>query len=106
MWLLTKGAPESGGAKSTKVSSITMYKSLLALSTFALLGASVVALPAFAPKAKAAETAVLVKADRLPVWTPAAQCAGQVWPNLEAACLRPTANGTKILEARLVTARR
>lgn len=83
-----------------------MFKSFLALAALSLLGASVVALPAFAPKVEAAEAAALAKGDRLQVRTPAANCASQVWPNIEAACLRTTGGGAKILEARLVTARR
>ncbi len=94
------------GLKTNKVSSPQMFKSLLALAAMTLLGASVIALPAFAPKVEAAETAVLAKADRLQVRTPASNCGSQVWPNLEAACLRTTGDGTKILEARLVTSRR
>jgi hypothetical protein len=83
-----------------------MFKSFLALAALALLGGSVVALPAFAPKVEAAEAAVLAKGDRLQVRMPAANCGSQVWPNLEAACLRTTGDGAKILEARLITARR
>ena len=83
-----------------------MFKSFLALAALALLGGSVVALPAFAPKVEAAEAAVLAKGDRLQVRMPAANCGSQVWPNLETACLRATGDGTKILEARLVTSRR
>jgi hypothetical protein len=83
-----------------------MVKPFLALSAFALLGASVVALPAFAPKVEAAEAVVLAKGDRLQVRAPASQCGSQVWPNLDAACLRATGDGAKIQEARLVTARR
>src|SRR5215203_2729456 len=44
-----------------------MFKSFLALAAMTLLGASVIALPAFAPKVEAAETSVLAKADRLQV---------------------------------------
>ena len=83
-----------------------MFKSFFALVTFALLGAAVIALPAFAPKVEAAEAAVLAKGDRLHVRTTASHCGSQVWPNLEAACLRTTGDGAKILEARLITARR
>ena len=83
-----------------------MFKSFVALSAFVLLGASVIALPAFAPKVEAAEAAVLAKGDRLQVRTPASQCGSQVWPNFEAACLRTTGDGARILEARLITARR
>ena len=83
-----------------------MFKSFLGLAAFALLGASVIALPAFAPKVEAAEAAVLAKEDRFPVRTPASRCSGQVWPHFEAACLRTTSDGAAVLEARLVTARR
>ena len=83
-----------------------MFKSFFALVTFALLGAAVIALPAFAPKVEAAEAKVLAKGDRLQVHTPASHCGGQVWPNLEAACLRTSGDGARILEARLITARR
>jgi hypothetical protein len=85
-----------------------MLKSISALAAVTLLGASVIALPTFAPKVEAAETAVLAKADadRLQVRMPASHCGSQVWPNLEAACLRMTDDGTKVLEARLVTSRR
>jgi hypothetical protein len=83
-----------------------MLKSLSALAAFALLGAAVVALPSFAPKVEAAEATALVKADRLQVRAPVLNCATQVWPNIEAACLRSSAGGTKVLEARLVTTRR
>lgn len=83
-----------------------MYKSFLAFAAFTFLGASVIALPAFAPKVEAAEAAVLAKSDRLQVRTAASHCDGQVWPNFEAACLRTTGDGAKVLEARLVTAPR
>ena len=94
------------GPKTNKVSSPPMFKSFLALAAFALLGASVIALPAFAPKVEAAEAAVLAKGDRLQVRTPNSNCGSQVWPNFEAACLRTTGDGAMILEARLVTSRR
>ena len=82
-----------------------MIKSISALAVVTLLGAFVVALPVF-PKVEAAEAAVLAKADRLQVRKPASYCGSQVWPNLEAECLRTTGGGARILEARLVTARR
>lgn len=83
-----------------------MFKSLFTLAALALLGASVIALPAFAPKVEAAEASALAKGDRLQVRTPNSNCGSQVWPNFEAACLRTTGGGARILEARLVTARR
>ena len=81
-----------------------MLKSLTALAIFALLGASVVALPGFAPEVEASETVALVKADRLDIRSIARNCSQQVWPNFDASCLR---NGKAMVrEARLVTARR
>jgi hypothetical protein len=73
---------------------------------FALLGASVIALPGFAPKMEAGEVAVLAKGDRLEVRAAASNCSTQIWPDFAASCLRKPGSGAKILEARLVTARR
>jgi hypothetical protein len=81
-----------------------MIKSLTALAIFAILGASVIALPGFAPKVEASETAALAKGDRLEVRTSAQNCSQQVWPNFEASCLRK--GEVMVREARLVTARR
>jgi hypothetical protein len=81
-----------------------MVKSLTALAIFALLGASVVALPGFAPEVAASETVALVKGDRLDIRTVAPNCSQQVWPNFEASCLRK--GEMTVHEARLVTARR
>ena len=83
-----------------------MIKSLSALSIFLLLGAAVIALPAFAPKAAADEVTALAKADRLEVRPAAANCSTQVWPDYDASCLRNPGSRTMIVEARLVTARR
>ena len=83
-----------------------MVKSLSALAIFSLLGASVIALPAFAPKVEAREAAALAKGDRLEVRTAAPNCSKPVWPDFAAPCLRSAGSGGKIQEARLVTARR
>lgn len=83
-----------------------MIKSLSALAIFSLLGASVTALPAFAPKVEASEVTAMAKADRLEVRPAAARCSTQIWPDYEASCLRNPASRTMIVEARLVTARR
>jgi hypothetical protein len=83
-----------------------MVKSLSALLIFSLLGASVVALPGFAPKVEAREAAVSAKADRLEARPAALNCSTQVWPDFTASCLRNTSSGSEIREARLVTARR
>jgi hypothetical protein len=81
-----------------------MIKSLAALAIFAILGASVIALPGFAPRVEASETAALAKADRLEVRTIAQNCSQQVWPNFDASCLRK--GEVMVREARLITARR
>jgi hypothetical protein len=83
-----------------------MIKSITALAIFGLLGAAVVALPAFAPQVKASEAITLAKADRLPLRPGARNCSQQVWPNFDTSCLRSGESGVMILEARLVTARR
>jgi hypothetical protein len=84
-------------------SAARMIKSLAAFAIFAVLGASVIALPGFAPKVKASDA--LAKADRLEVRSLAQNCFKQVWPNFATACLR-NSNSEAIVEARLVTARR
>jgi hypothetical protein len=96
--------PANGGIE-VKKSAAKMVKSLSALAIFALLGASVVALPGFAPKVEAGEVAALAKADRLEVRAAASNCSTQVWPDYDASCLRNPTSRT-VVEARLVTARR
>jgi hypothetical protein len=83
-----------------------MIKSITALAIFGLLGAAVVALPAFAPQVKASEAITLAKADRLALRPGARNCSQQVWPNFDTSCLSSGESGVMILEARLVTARR
>ena len=83
-----------------------MFKSFAAFGIFALLGASVVALPGFAPKVEASEVAVLAKGDRLAIRSAPVDCSRQVWPNFAASCLQKTGSAEKIVEARLVTTRR
>lgn len=83
-----------------------MIKSLAALAIFGLLGAAVVALPAFAPQVKTSETITLAKGDRSAIRPIAKNCLQQVWPNLDASCLRSSESGAMIFQARLVTARR
>jgi hypothetical protein len=83
-----------------------MIKSVAALAIFAVLGASVIALPGFPPKVEASEAVALAKADRLAVRAVPRNCFKQVWPDFATACLRNGGSGAKIVEARLVTARR
>ena len=78
-----------------------MVKSLTALALFLFLAAA-----GFAPKLEASEIAVLAKGDRLAVREAVLNCATQVWPDIPAPCLRNTGSAAKILEARLVSARR
>lgn len=83
-----------------------MIKSFAAFAIFALLGASVIALPGFAPKVEASEVPALVNGDRLAITSAAGDCSRQVWPDFTASCLQNMGSGQKIVEARLVTARR
>ena len=83
-----------------------MIKSLAALAIFACLGAAVVALPTFAPQARASETVVLAKGDRLDIRPVARNCSQQVWPNFETFCLRGADSGVMVREVRLVSAHR
>jgi hypothetical protein len=79
-----------------------MIKSLSALAIFGFLGATVVALPGFAPRVEARETAALAKANRLDVRS----CSQQLWPNFDTSCLRSSESGLPVLDVRLVTALR
>jgi hypothetical protein len=83
-----------------------MVKSFAAFGIFALLGAAVIALPSFAPKAEAREVAVLAKGDRLAIRSASVDCSRQVWPNFAISCLQNAGSGQQIVEARLVTVRR
>jgi hypothetical protein len=83
-----------------------MIKSAAAFVIFTGLGAAVIALPWFAPQAKASEPVVLAKADRLAVRPLSQDCFKQVWPDFATSCLRNSGSETRIVEARLVTARR
>jgi hypothetical protein len=82
-----------------------MIKSVLALAILGLLGASVIALPGFAPAVEAREPFALAKGDRLEIQRAARNCSQQVWPNFDMSCLRNSETGATLREARLVTAR-
>jgi len=83
-----------------------MIKSLSIPAALMLLGASLIALPGFAPKVQADELAVAAKSDRLEQRAVVPNCSTQVWPYFAASCLRHANSGEKIQQARLVTARR
>jgi hypothetical protein len=82
-----------------------MIKSFVALAISSLLGTAIVALPAFAPQAKAGEAVAAINADRRPAHPVHSACSLQLWPNFQTSCLRND-TGTKIDDARLVIARR
>src|ERR1700739_1779550 len=86
-------------------SAVQMIKSLAAFAIFAVLAASVIALPGFAPKVEAGEAVALAKGDRLEVRSLAQNCLKKFGPNSATACLR-NRNSEAIVEARLVPARR
>jgi len=83
-----------------------MIKSFAAFGILALLGASVIALPGFAPKVEASEVTVLAKGDRLAIRLAPPDCSQQIWPNFATSCLQNRGSDQKFVEARLVTARR
>ncbi len=83
-----------------------MIKSVLALAILGLLGASVIALPGFAPAVEAREPFALAKGDRLGTQRAARNCSQQVWPNFDTSCLRSSESGATLREARPVMARR
>jgi len=83
-----------------------MIKSLAAFAIFAVLGASVIAVPSVAPKVEASQAVTLAKEDRLAVRSIPKNCFKEVWPDFATACLRNGGSDAKIVEARLVTARR
>ena len=84
-----------------------MIKSFAAtFAILAVLGASMIALPSFAPKADASEGLALAKSDRLAVRSPPQNCFKQIWPDFATACLRNSGSEAKVIEARLVDIRR
>jgi hypothetical protein len=100
-WLLVGWSPSEAGLGYHPISNPKM---ILAFAIFAARGTSVIALPAFAPKA--IEAVALAKADRLPIRSVAQNCFKQVWPDFVTACLRNSGSEAKIVEAGLVTVRR
>lgn len=60
-------SPSVAGSAGSPKKAPQMIKSLVALTIFVLLGVSVIAIPGFAPRAKADEAVALAKGDRLPI---------------------------------------
>jgi hypothetical protein len=55
---------------------------------------------------QSSEVIAMAKSDRLEVRAAASNCSTQIWPDFSASCLQDRGEGGKIVEARLVTARR
>lgn len=83
-----------------------MIKALSAVTIAAFVAAAMTILPSFAPPVEASVPHALAKADRLPIRSISSICAGQNWPNIDAACLRSGSSRVAIQPARLVTASR
>jgi len=83
-----------------------MIRYLAPLAIFALVGASVMALPMFVPEVKANESLAPGKVSRPATQPGGRDCADQAWPNFDASCLRAADARIGVQEARLVTARR
>jgi hypothetical protein len=98
--------PESGGTEDPKSQQPKMFRLLSATAMFSLLGALVIALPGFAPEVQSSEVVAMAKGDRLEVRAAVSNCSTQIWPDFSASCLQDRGEGGKIVEARLVTARR
>ena len=78
-----------------------MMKSLAAFAIMSFLGLAVVALPGLAPSVNAAQPSGMAKADRLAVH--GRDCTRQVWPDIDATCLRSSEAEVTIGAVRLVT---
>jgi hypothetical protein len=83
-----------------------MFESITATVVFALAAASIVALPGFAPQVPAGEVPVLASQETPPVGPATGACSSEVWPNFPTWCLQRPGSTSKIVEARLVSARR
>jgi len=80
-----------------------MIKALSAVAVAAFAAAAMTVLPSFAPSVEAGVPRILAKADRLPMRALDPACAGQHWPNIEPACLRPADSKTPVTPVRMVS---
>lgn len=80
-----------------------MIKALSAIAVAAFAAAAMTVLPSFAPSVEAGVPRALAKADRLPIRALSPSCAGQHWPNIEAACLRPADSKASVTPVRMVS---
>jgi hypothetical protein len=88
------------------IKSLIAFSIFVAFSIFALLGASVIALPGYAPQVEAGEAVASAKGDRLDIRPATFDCSQQNWPNFDARCLRDGLSGATVSGVRLVTDRR
>lgn len=80
-----------------------MIKALSAMAIAAFAAAAVTALPSFAPSVEAGVPHGPAKADRLPMRALNPACAGQHWPNIDAACLRQADSRASVTPVRTVS---
>ncbi len=80
-----------------------MIKAFSAVAIAAFAAAAITILPSFAPPVEASAPQSLGKADRLPVRSVNAACAGQNWPNIDVSCLRRGNSKATIQPVRIVT---
>jgi hypothetical protein len=81
----------------------SMIKALSAIAVAAFAAATITVLPSFAPSVEASVPRALAKADRLPIRALGPSCAGQHWPNIDAACLRPADSKASVTPVRMVS---
>ena len=85
-----------------------MIKALTAIATAAAIAAAITFSPGFAPEVEAGQPDVATERLQVPAQATVqvtaidSTCASQSWPNIEASCLRSSAN-TAIQPARVVT---
>lgn len=80
-----------------------MIKALSAVAIAAFAAATLTILPSFAPPVEASASQSSGKADRLPILSVKATCAGQNWPNIDVSCLRRDNSTAPIQSVRVVT---
>jgi hypothetical protein len=80
-----------------------MIKALSAVAIAAFAAAAITILPSFAPPVEASVPQSTGKADRLPIRSVKATCAGQNWPNIDVSCLRRSNSNATVQPVRVVT---
>ena len=78
-----------------------MIKAFSAIAIAGFIAAALTILPGFAPQVEASVPTPLAKSDRLEIKA-FNTCSQQVWPNIQASCLRQAGDAGPIREARLI----